>query len=341
MKKILLTFLILAIIASLVGFVVYSKIWGANVNNTKPEHIITIDEGSDIETLSEQLFNNEVILDKENFAQVAKWMKYDKNIKPGRFTAKAGWSNRELISKLRSGNQNPVSITFNSLRTIEELSGRITRNLQLDSLSFLKYITASETLNKYDRTRDNILSLFTPNTYEAYWNTSKEDLVSRMKKETDKFWNDTRLEKAKKLNLTKEQVYTLASIVEKETLVKAEKPRIAGVYLNRLRKGILLQADPTVVFAVGDFEIRRVLNKHLEIDSPYNTYKYAGLPPGPIFMPDIGTIDAVLDPEKHDYIFFCAKPDNSGLHAFAINNSGHAINANKYRNWLNQRGIKK
>jgi len=340
-KKFFSILLVLALLAAIAGFVIYNKIWGVNVANTQEEHIITIAEDATIESLSSQLAEQGIILDADNFTQVAKWMKYDQNIKAGRFKAEANWSNRALISQLRSGNQSPVSVTFNSLRTIEDLSGRITRNIQVDSLSFLNYITDPATLDKYGKNNQNILSLFTPNTYQTYWNTSKEKLVARMKTETDKFWNNSRLNKAKALNLTPEQVYTLASIVEKETLVKSEKPRIAGVYLNRLRKGMLLQADPTVVFAVGDFGIRRVLNKHLAVDSPYNTYKYSGLPPGPIFMPDIGTIDAVLNYEKHNYIFFCAKPDNSGLHAFAVDSRGHANNANKYRAWLNKRGIKK
>ncbi len=341
MKKLLYIFILIACIGSFIAYLAYAKIWGPNVSNAKEDYVITIAEGTGLESLASQLFDEKIILDKENFIQVSKWMKYDQSIKPGRFKISANWSNRDLISKLRSGNQSPVSVTFNSLRTIEDLAGKITRNIQADSLAFLNYVLDPKTLSKYGKTKENVLSLFTPNTYETYWNTSIEKLVSRMQKETDKFWTQTRLDKAKALNLSPEEVYALASIVEKETLVKKEKPRIAGVYLNRLRKGMLLQADPTVVFAVGDFSIRRVLNKHLAFDSPYNTYKYAGLPPGPIFMPDIGTIDAVLDYEQHDYIFFCAKPDNSGLHAFAKNSSGHAANANRYRAWLNKRGIKK
>jgi len=340
-RKLLIFLFCLSVLAAIFGFILYNKIWGPNVSSTQEEHIITIAEGATIESLSSQLYEKQIIKDKTNFVQVAKWMKYDSAIKPGRFIAQAGWSNRSLISKLRSGNQSPVSITFNSLRNIEELSGRITRNIQIDSASFLQYITDTQTLEKFGKTKENILSLFTPNTYEAYWNTGLEDLAYRMKKETDKFWNKSRLEKATALNLTPEEVYVLASIVEKESNAKSEKARIAGLYLNRLKRGILLQADPTVVFATGNFGIRRVLNKHLAIESPYNTYKHPGLPPGPIFMPDIGTIDAVLNPESHNYLFMCAKPDNSGLHAFATNNSGHAANARRYREWLNKRGIKK
>jgi UPF0755 protein len=183
--------------------------------------------------------------------------------------------------------------------------------------------------------------MFIPNTYKVYWNTSEEAFVKKMKTEHDRFWNADRLAKAEALELSPKEVYTLASIVEKETLAKSEKNRIAGLYLNRLKRNMLLQADPTVVFAVGDFGIRRVLNKHLELDSPFNTYKNMGLPPGPIYMPDISTIDATLSPEEHNYIFFCARPDNSGLHAYAKTNAQHAANARKYHSWLNKQQIYK
>ena len=185
------------------------------------------------------------------------------------------------------------------------------------------------------------MTLFIPNTYELFWNTSPKKLVERMATEHDKFYDKLRKEKMKALELSSEEVYTLASIVQKETLVSAEKPRVAGVYINRLKRGQLLQADPTVVFASGEFGLRRVLNKHLAIDSPYNTYKYEGLPPGPIAMPDITTIDAVLNYEKHKYLYFCASPDNSGKHLFAKTLVQHNRNADKYRAYLNKRRIYK
>jgi UPF0755 protein len=182
--------------------------------------------------------------------------------------------------------------------------------------------------------------MFIPNTYQFFWNTDPKDFLNRMKREHDKFWTKERLEKAKKIGLTPEEVFTLASIVEKETLAKEEKPVIASVYLNRLKRDMLLQADPTVVYAAKDFGIQRVLNKHLKIDSPYNTYKNKGLPPGPICMPDVGTIDSVLNAKDTDYLFFCAKPNGHGRHAFAKTNRQHVNNANRYRKWLNKNKIR-
>jgi len=185
------------------------------------------------------------------------------------------------------------------------------------------------------------LSLFIPNTYEFWWDSSANEIINRMAKENRKFWEaKNRSKKAEALGLDKKQVYTLASIVEKETQANSEKERIAGVYLNRLKRGMLLQADPTVVFAVNQFDLKRVLNKHLEFDSPYNTYKNKGLPPGPIYMPGIRSIDAVLNAEKHNYLYFCAKPDDSGTHAFATNLIGHNKNAQRYWNWLRKNGIR-
>jgi UPF0755 protein len=198
-----------------------------------------------------------------------------------------------------------------------------------------------EVLSELGYTPENIMSLFIPNTYQVYWNTSPQNLLKRLQVENDAFWaKKNRREKAKSLGLSTQEVYTLASIVEKESLVMDEKPIIAGVYLNRLKKGMLLQADPTVVFAVGDFSIQRVLNKHLAIDSPYNTYKNVGLPPGPICMPSISSIDGVLNAEKHNYIFFCAKPNSGGRHAFANTLAGHNRNAAIYRNWLQANQIR-
>ncbi|HFB99774.1 MAG TPA: endolytic transglycosylase MltG, partial [Phaeodactylibacter sp.] len=197
-----------------------------------------------------------------------------------------------------------------------------------------------EFINKLGFKKETLISLFIPNTYEFFWNTNAKQFFEKMKKEQGIFWKkNNREKKAADLNMTKAEVYTLASIVERETNQNDEKKRIAGVYLNRLKKGILLQADPTVVFATRDFAARRVLNRHINFDSPYNTYKYAGLPPGPISMASISSIDAVLNAEKHSYLYFCAKPDNSGHHAFAKTLAGHNRNANKFRNWLNKQRI--
>ena len=272
------------------------------------------------------------------FSLLSDRMNYnDRTMKTGLFELDRTWNVVDLIRHLRSGRQKPVMVTFNSVRTIEQLAGKITANLQLDSLSFLTYIDS--TFSKKDRQR--LMTYFIPDSYQVYWNVSSPELIKRMRGESDKFWeNNERYSKAEKLGLSPEEVYILASIVEQESTLDAEKPDIASVYLNRMNRGMKLQADPTVVFAVGDFGIRRVLNKHLALDSPYNTYMYPGLPPGPICMPSKSSIDACLEPSKTNYIFFCAKPGYQNGHAFASTLRGHNNNARKYREWLSSEGIR-
>lgn len=330
--------LVLFAVAGIVGYKAYEWIQGPNVRASVTLYIPT---GTSHTGLTEIIEEKDFLSDRNSFKRVAGWMKFDDQpVKPGRYEILRDWSNRQLVNALRSGRQAPVKVTFNNVRTITELSGRITENLEMDSLQFLTHVLATENLAKWGYSRETILSLFIPNTYEMFWTTSTDALISRMLKENESFWNqDNRGSKAEALSMTPEEVYTLASIVEKETQAGHERPRVAGLYLNRIQKKIPLQADPTVVFAVGDFEIRRVLNKHLEMDSPYNTYRFAGLPPGPIYMPSISSIDAVLNAEDHNYLYMCARPDNSGLHAFAETIREHNNNANRYRRWLDQRGI--
>ena len=265
----------------------------------------------------------------------------DRTIKPGKYSLNEGNNNLDLIRQLRSGNQVPVKVVFNNIRTLDRLAGKVSEYIETDSFALLDAFMDPNVQSSYELNEETMMTLFIPNTYEFFWNTSEKGFLDRMKKERDAFWNQERLQKAQDRQMTPEEVYTLASIVEKETNVKSERPTMAGVYLNRLEQGIPLQADPTVVFAVGDFTIKRVLNRHLEIDSPYNTYKNTGLPPGPISMASISSIDAVLNAESHDYIFFCAKPGNSGQHAFAKTLAQHNRNARKYQRWLNSQGILK
>lgn len=337
-KILLVALLVLLVVAGILGYKAYGWIQGPNV---KDSAILYIPTGTSYSGLSDIITEGNFLDDIISFERVAGWMKFDEQpVKAGRYEIQQGWSNRQLVNVLRSGRQSPVQVTFNNARTITELSGRITENLEIDSIQFLTHVMNPENLAKWGYSRETILSLFIPNTYEMFWTTSTDALISRMQKEHQSFWKqDDRSTKAKALSMTTEEVYTLASIVEKETQAGHERPRVAGLYLNRLQKSIPLQADPTVVFAVGNFELRRVLNKHLEMDSPYNTYKFAGLPPGPIYMPSISSIDAVLNAEDHNYLYMCARPDNSGLHAFAENISEHNNNANRYRRWLDQRGI--
>ncbi len=250
-------------------------------------------------------------------------------------------SNTQLVNRLRSGEQAPVSLIFNSIRTKQQLAGRIGKQLEADSVALLKLLNDKAFVKKLGFTADNILCLFIPNTYEFFWNTGPEQFISRMAKEYKRFWNEDRTGKLEKIGLKQSEASILASIVEMESTKNDEKPIIAGVYINRLKKGIKLEADPTLIFALGDFTIQRVLNKDLQFDSPYNTYKYAGLPPGPISLPSIVSIDAVLSPVHHNYLFFCAKADLSGYHNFSATLQQHIRYAREYQAALNKMNIKR
>ncbi|MDX1684625.1 MAG: endolytic transglycosylase MltG [Saprospiraceae bacterium] len=271
----------------------------------------------------------------ELFEFLSKRMNYtDKNLKPGLYEIHRDLSLVELIRHLRSGRQKPVNVTINSVRTIPQLAGKITRNLELDSLDFIDHLTQN------DRWNDTTMTRFIPNTYKIYWNISAQDLLKRMDRERRIFFDKKdRRARCDSLGMTPTEVYIMASIVEQESTIEEEKPLIASVYLNRIDRGIKLQADPTVVFANQDFSIRRVLNKHLRFDSPYNTYIYEGLPPGPICMPSISSLDAVMYPADTDYIFFCARPGYQNGHAFASTLREHNNNARRYREWLRSEGI--
>ena len=306
---------------------------------TEKKYELFIDENTTKEALGEELLSNEVIPDLSPYKSVSKLMSFNR-LKPGRYIITEGLTARQLISKLRAGRQDAVNLTFNNARLIDDLSGKLSKNIALDSIGILNFLKTSPKITEAGYDQESLMSLFIPNTYKVFYNISAEDLFDRLVKEHDKFWTEARLDQAEKMGLTPKEVYTLASIVDKESLQKDEKPRIAGVYLNRIEQGIPLEADPTVVFALKKFDLRRVLYKHLEYDSPYNTYKYAGLPPGPIGMSSISGIDAVLEREEHEFIFFCAKPEGKGRHAFAKTLAGHNRNARKYQQWLNSRGIR-
>lgn len=340
-KRILYALTIILVIATGAAFYLYRIIFAPNVILER-EKIIYIPTGSDIDEVVDILDTASVLRNPASFQTVAGWMKYEgTSINPGKYTISPGLSNRQLVSLLRSGNQTPVNLVINNVRNTAELAGKIAGQVEIDSISLLRHFLDTTIIKKFGLNSNNFLTLFIPNTYEVYWTIKPESLIDRLEKERSKFWeSDQRLQKVNKLNLTREEVYILASIVEKETQAAVERPTVAGLYLNRLRRGIPLQADPTVVFATGIFDLRRVLNKHLEIESPYNTYRYSGLPPGPIYMPSIQSIDAVLNAEQHNYLYMCARPDNSGLHAFAATLTDHNQNANRYRKWLNERGIK-
>ena len=342
MKKFLFVLFALFLISIAAGFYGYKTIFSPNVLIDKEVKIIIIPSGSEYNDVVAILRKEEILENEFGFDKLASWMGYEGSSVPvGRYTIKPGLSNKELISLLRSGRQTPVKVTFNNLRTKEDLAGKFSSYIELDSLELVNFFQDSDVQKSVGLNKETFLTLFIPNTYEFFWTVNKEDLLKRMQKEHAAFWSKKEREtKAKKLGLTKEEVYTLASIVEKESQRNSEKPTLAGVYLNRIKLGMPLQADPTLVFALGDFGLQRVLNIHKEIDSPYNTYKYAGLPPGPIYMSGIPSIDAVLNRKDHKYLYFCSSPEVQGAHLFAESLTQHNANARRYHRWLNSRGIR-
>lgn len=271
---------------------------------------------------------------------VARLKKLDRSVKAGHYVIRSGTSPMALVNTLRAGGQTPVRLTFNNIRTMEQLAGRMARELETDSLTLLAHLTAPSTAEKYGFTKEEFIGMFIPNTYEVWWNTSPEALTDRMASEYEKFWTSERTEKLARTRLSKKEVINLASIVYEETKLASEMPKIAGVYINRLRRGIPLQACPTAKYAVGDFTLKRILHKHTQVDSPYNTYRHRGLPPGPICMPSIAAIDAVLNYSEHNYLYFCAKEDFSGRHNFSTNLSQHNRYAKRYSETLRKAGIR-
>ena len=278
-------------------------------------------------------------MNKEHFDWLAKKKNYPNNINPGRYRLFNDMNNNELINLLRSGKQEPVRFIFNHLRTLNELAGVASRQLEPDSVVFSETFKSPSIAEKYDFTKETLPALFIPNTYEIFWNTNVEGFMARMVREYNAFWTKERIELAKQIGLEPVEVSILASIVEMESLHAEENARIAGVFINRLKKGMPLQSDPTIIFAHQNYSIRRVLNKHKDIKSLYNTYKHRGLPPGPICIPSIPAIDAVLKYEKHNYLFFCAKEDFSGYHNFSQTLSQHNRYARLYQQALNRARI--
>lgn len=321
------------------GFYAYDKftdIFSPNVSRTVT---ITIKSDDTFEEVYRLFKENELLHDVTSLKWVAHKKEYDKNIVAGRYRINEGENTNTVVNRLRVGDQAPVKVTFNNARTPSDLAGKVSKYFESDSLSFLEALIDAEVIASYGESIESFPQLFIPNTYEMYWTNTPEQFIERMKKEHSKFWNSNRMAKAREIGLTPLEVTVLASIVQEETIKADEYRRVSGVYMNRLKKGWMLQADPTVKFAVHDFTIKRVLNKHLEVDSPYNTYKYVGLPPGPIAYVNPKIIDAVLDYEQHRYFYFCAKDDFSGYHAFAKTLAQHNRNAQKYQRALNKNKI--
>jgi len=333
--------MIIAVLIVLIGgyfaLNLYKVYFAPNV--TENQKYLYIKTGSNYDDLITNLKTKDILNSPSSFATAAGKMNLPTSLKPGRYRLKKGMTNRTLVNMIKAGNQEPVKLKFQNIRKKENFAAYLASNLEADSLSFIGVLDSTSLISKYGFNQDNVYAMFIPNTYEMYWNVSPSEFMERMHKEYDKFWTAERKQKAASLNLTPAQVYTLASIVDAEALYDKEMPIIAGLYLNRLSKGILLQADPTVIFANNDFTVKRVTNKLLQVQSLYNTYKYAGLPPGPIMMPSINAIDAVLNRQQNDFIYMCAKEDFSGYHNFAATKAEHEINAKKYREALNKRNI--
>ena len=337
-KKILIPLIIFSTILTTGSVYTYQMLYSPNFLINAEDKFIIIEENTDFNELIKKLEDDTLINDILSFSFLSKLMEYQENIKIGAYKVKMNMSNYEMITMLRSGNQTPIKLTFSYARKIEDLAEKITTKLKMSKDDLLNYL--NENINNYSGfKKTDIISIFLPDTYEVYWNISPKKLTNKMYSEYKKFWNEERLSKLDKINLNQKETIVLASIVASESRMLDEADRIAGLYINRLNRNMRLQADPTLIFAANDFTIRRVLNKHKKIKSPYNTYIHRGLPPGPIRLASKKYIDAVLNYEKHNYIYMCAKEDFSGYHAFATNLSDHNRNAKKFQIALNMRKI--
>ena len=340
LKYALIAIFILFVVVGTVLLNYYRDIFSSNIDlGEKKELFIHIPSGADMQDVLHLFEESNCVSDLSSLEWVMNKKKYGESIKSGRYRLESGASNNDLVNILRSGSQAPINLTFNNTRTLEEFAGKIGRQIEADSVSILNFLQDEANLKPYGFKSKTVIGLFIPNSYQVYWNMSPKAFTDRMYKEYVKFWNVDRMKKARELNLTPIEVSTLASIVDEETIKNDEKARVAGVYVNRLRRGIKLDADPTLKFAWGDFSMRRVLNKHKRIKSPYNTYKNAGLPPGPIRQASVTGLNSVLDCEKHKYIYFCASPKFNGYHVFARSLREHNKNASKYQRALNVQRI--
>ena len=299
---------------------------------------IYIDRDDDVDSVYHKIAEAGNPKQMHGFESLVRYQGY--NIKTGRYAIKPTDNMRYLHRRLSMGYQTPVKLTIGSVRTLDRMARNVSRQLMIDSTEVAALLNDTAYIRKLGYTQQNLPALFIPNTYEVYWDMSAEDFMARMQKEHKAYWNEKRMKQAEAIGLTPIEVATLASIVEEETANQAEKPMVAGLYINRLKKGMLLQADPTVKFSLQEFGLKRILFKHLEVDSPYNTYKYVGLPPGPFRVPSYQGLESVLNYTKHNYIYMCAKEDFSGTHNFAVTSAQHAANARKYQQALNRRGIR-
>jgi UPF0755 protein len=339
-KKFIVVMVIILIIAlGFTGLNYYLKYFGPNV--TGKQEYLYIHTGANFNDVFKTIKDEGIVKDSATFYWSAQNMNYITRVKPGRYRLHEGMSNRKLINMLASGNQEAVTLSFHNLRLKEEFAGFVSKKIEPDSVAILRLLDSASFVQQYGFTTENVYTMFLPNSYQIYWNTTPEKFFKRMYANYEKFWTPERKQKAADINLDPIQVSILASIVDAEALHDDEMPTVAGLYLNRLKKGMKLEADPTVIFAQNDFTIKRVLKRYLSINSPYNTYLHTGLPPGPIMMPSVNAVNSVLDYKKSDYIYMCAKEDFSGYHNFATNMADHLVNAHKFQQALNERNIKK
>ncbi|NDV78674.1 endolytic transglycosylase MltG [Dysgonomonas sp. 511] len=338
MKKTILYIILAFAIVAIGGAVYVYSIFSSGFDIDKTVYIY-VDKNKDYERLLAQVKDSAKVESIRNFEWLTSFFDYPDNMRTGRYAVTKDMTVKELVQNLRNGNQSPAKIKFNNIRTKEDFAKRISSQLMLTEDELLSALDDKSQCEELGFDTRTIVAMFIPNTYEFYWDTSVDNFLEKMKREYTRFWNDDRQKKAAEIGLTPIEASILASIVEEECTYSDEYPKVAGLYMNRLNRGQLLQADPTVKYAVGDFSLRRILNKHLETDSPYNTYRNAGLPPGPIRIPSIKGIDAVLNYAKHDYLYMCAKSDFSGYHDFGKTLAEHMANARKYQRALSERGI--
>jgi UPF0755 protein len=338
-RIVLLVGVLLLCAGGLVAWHFYSTAFGPGPRFEGEDRILLIPTGSTFDQVIGSLKEEGLITDEKTFRLLAERKKYVDRVKPGRYRVASGTSLNDLVNKLRSGDQDPVRITFTNIRTLPQLAGQVAKYIEADSTALIQVMRDPGTVDRLGFRSETMISVFVPNTYEFWWTTTPEEFLERMAKEYKRFWTEERKAKAKGVNLTQAEVATLASIVQAETAKPDEAPTIAGVYLNRLRIGMPLQADPTLKFALGLDSLTRILTEDLQVASPYNTYTHAGLPPGPINMPEPRYIDAVLNAQKNDYLYFCARETLDGYSNFARTYEQHLVNARRYQRALNDRGI--
>lgn len=338
-KVVIISISIIAAVLLSAAIGTYSLLFSKPFKITDPTFIY-IDEDDSADSVFAKIETNLHPESMTGMKILAKLKDYGENIYTGAYRINSEMTVLETFRMLKAGRQTPVKLIIPSVRTIDKLVSRVAKQIMTDSASITSLINDSSYIAKLGYNKATIPALFIPNTYEVYWNMTAEGFIKRMIKENKSFWNAERTAKAEALNMSAVEVCTLASIVDEETANNAEKPLVAGLYINRLKRGMLLQADPTVKFSLQDFGLRRILFKHLETDSPYNTYKHAGLPPGPIRIASVAGINSVLNYSKHNYIYMCAKEDFSGTHNFASTLSEHSRNARRYQQALNRRNIK-